>query len=264
MKKEKMNSTEALPDNDMQAGLSLREKAEGQLKKKHSLKAKHLTESNAKPVRSQRSIEPVGMSKGSEADTMKLIHELEVYQIELEMQNEELKIASAKAETATEKYTAIYDFAFTGYFTLDSYGNICELNHSGARMLGRERSTLIKNNFTQFVTIDTRPVFNDFFRKVFETNSKETCELRLIVKGNPSIFVHIEGIVSGDEEKCLVTVVDVTRRKQAEGILQLKAHEFELFNELMETNDQQMTELKKEINQLLKKLGEKEKFEINE
>lgn len=248
MKREKMNSTEAT---------SLREQAEEQLKKKHSAKVKPLAAQSALS-------QPVEMSKGREADTLKLLHELEVYQIELEMQNEELRLAKDKAETATEKYTAIYDFAYTGFFTLNTDGKISELNHSGAKMLGRDRSDLVNSDFRQFVTIDTKSDFNDFFRKVFETDSKVTCEVRLIVKGSPSIFAHIEGIISGEEENCLVTVVDISKRKQAEGILKLKAHEFDLFNELMITNNQQMMELKKEINHLLKKQGEKEKFIIDE
>lgn len=193
---------------------------------------------------------------------MKLVHELEVYKVELEMQNEELKGASKKAEMATEKYTAIYDFAFTGYFTLDADGNICELNHSGASMLGKERSALINMNFKQFVTIDTRSEFNDFILKVFKSTSRQSCNVRLIVKGNPAIFVHLDAIASGDDDKCLVTVVNITRRKQAEAILKLKEQESELFNELMDVNDKQMIELKKEINALLNKLGEKEKFQF--
>jgi hypothetical protein len=80
------------------------------------------------------------------------------------------------------------------------------------------------------------------------------------VKGNPSIFAHLEAIISGEDEKCLVTVVDITKRKQAEGILELKAHEYKLFSELVLVSDQQMIELKKEINHLLIKLGEKEKY----
>lgn len=242
--------------------VALREKAEELLKMKRSAKAMLLTSHTSQPA--QRNVEPVEMSKRGEADSTKLLHELEVYQIELEMQNEELKLARDKAETATEKYTAIYDFAYTGFFTLNSDGKIAELNHSGARMLGKDRSSLVNSDLRQYVTIDTRADFNEFFRNVFQTDSKVTCEVRLIVKGNPSIFAHIEGIISGDEEKCLITVVDITKRRHAEGILKLKAHEFELFNELMLTNDQQMMELKKEINSLLKKLGEKEKFEIDE
>lgn len=250
MKKEKMDPAEVA---------SLRKKAEEQLKEKHAEKAKL-----SKLTLSQPGAKPVEMSKGSEADSSKLLHELEVYQIELGMQNEELRFARDKAETAAEKYTAIYDFAYTGFFTLNSDGKISELNQSGARMLGRDRSSLVNSDFRQFVTIDTRANFNEFFRNVFQTDAKITCEVRLIVKGNPSIFAHIEGIISGDEEKCLITVVDITKRRQAEGILKLKAHEFELFNELMSTNDQQMMELKKEINFLLKKLGENEKFKIDE
>lgn len=256
MNKDRKNSTE---------GPSLREKAEEQLKKKRSVKAKPLT-GNARIEQSSGEQPARSLSKGSlsEADIMKLVHELEVYQIELEMQNEELKLASEKAETATEKYTAIYDFAYTGYFTLDADGNICELNHSGARMLGKERTKLLKDNFKQLVTIDTRSEFDDFFLKVFETTTKQSCDVRLIVKGTPAIYAHIEAIISGDEDKCLVTVVDTTKRMQAEGILKLKDHEYELFNELMIVSDKQMIELKKEINHLLNKLGEKDKFRFDE
>ena len=239
MKKELTDST---------GGASLREKAEEKLKKKHSVKAKSMSAN-------------IELSN-SETEMLKLVHELEVYHIELELQNEALKLASEKAEIATEKYAAIYDFAYTGYFTLDADANICELNHSGARMLGKERSTLVKGNFKQFVTMDTRGEFNDFFKKVFESTSKQNCDVRLIVKENPSIFAHIEAIISGDDEKCLVTVLDITKRKQAEGILELKAQEYQLFKELMDVSDQQMIELKKEINHLLQKLGEKEKFLI--
>lgn len=249
MKKEKIDSIE---------GASLREKAEEQVRKMHPVKGKTLTSLTA----STASIEPVEMTKAREAEMAKLIHELEVYQVELEMQNEELKLASEKAEAATEKYTAIYDFAYTGYFTFDSDGNICELNLSAARMLGKERSNLVKGNFKQFVTMNTRAEFNDFFQRVFATNSKQNCDVRLIVKGNPAIDAHIEAIISGDEEKCLVTVVDITKRKQAEGILALKAHEYQLFNELLIVSDKQVIELKKEINHLLHKLGEKDKFQF--
>lgn len=235
MSKDKKNSAK---------GASLRDRAEEQLQRN---------------LDSERS-----KADQSEADMMKLVHELEVYKVELEIQNDELKRASEKAEIATEKYTAIYDFAYTGYFTLDADGHICELNHSGAKMLNMERSTLVNGNFKQFVTIDTRSEFNDFILKVFESNSRQSCDVRLIVKENTAIFVHLEAIASGDDDKCLVTVVNITRRKQAEAILKLKDQEFELFNELMDVNDKQMIELKKEINSLLNKLGEKDKFQVKE
>jgi PAS domain S-box-containing protein len=65
----------------------------------------------------------------------------------------------------------------------------------------------------------TLPVFNDFSRKVFESDSKQTCEVRFTINGNPSIFAHIEGIKSENEQKCLLTAVDITGQKQAEAAL---------------------------------------------
>ncbi|HEY3372328.1 MAG TPA: PAS domain-containing protein [Prolixibacteraceae bacterium] len=250
MKTEKMNSTD---------GTSLREKAEEQFIKKRSAKVKTSTALNIPTANIESSDPP----KGSESELLKLVHELEVYHIELEMQNEELKLASEKAQTATERYAAIYDFAYTGFFTLDSVGNIFELNHTGATMLGKERSKLVKGNFKQFVTMDTRSKFVDFVLKVFQTTSKQNCDVRLIVKGSPSIFAHLEAIISGDDDKCLLTVLDITRRKQAEAILELKNHEYQLFNELLKVSDQQVVELKREINGLLNKLGEKDKFRLD-
>ena len=70
-----------------------------------------------------------------ESDVKKLMHELQVHQIELEMQNEELMQANETAETALRKYTMLYDFAPMGYFTLESDGSITDLNFTGAEML---------------------------------------------------------------------------------------------------------------------------------
>ena len=91
-----------------------------------------------------------------EADVKKLLHELQVHQIELEMQNEELLEAYEKAETALKKYTLLYDFSPMGYFTLEKDGTIIELNFSGAEMLGDKRFLLMNSNFKLFVAEDSR------------------------------------------------------------------------------------------------------------
>ena len=78
-------------------------------------------------------------SQLSEAETQKLIHELEVHQIELEIQNEELILAKKQAADNSEKYIELYDFAPSGYFTLTRKGEILQLNLLGAKMLGKER-----------------------------------------------------------------------------------------------------------------------------
>ena len=83
----------------------------------------------------------------SEAEKLKLIHELEVHQIELEMQNEELLLAKLQADSAIEKYTELYDFSPSGYFTLSQDGSILDANLTGSVMLGKERSNLINTKF---------------------------------------------------------------------------------------------------------------------
>jgi PAS domain S-box-containing protein len=152
----------------------------------------------------------------TESDKEKLVHELQVHQIELEMQNQELHEAREKTETTLNKYTELYDFAPVGYFNLDLQGEICELNLNAAKLLGGERANLINHNFKLFISQNTRPVFNNFFQKVFESDAKASCEVILGNSSNPPLYVYIEGIVFDEGQKCLAAVIDITERKKAE------------------------------------------------
>jgi PAS domain-containing protein len=145
--------------------------------------------------------------KGDEA---RLLHELQVHQIELEMQNEELRKAYETAETALRKYTMLYDLAPMGYFTLDSNGSICELNFTGADLLGGKRFSLINSNFKLFVSEESRTVFNEFFRKVYAVPGKESCKVKLGYDNKPLCHVYMEGIVTDDDQKCLLSVIDIS------------------------------------------------------
>ena len=159
----------------------------------------------------------------AEADALKLLHELEVYKEELHLQNQELMQAVVNAETATE----LYDFAPSGYFTLDSRADICELNLSGAGMLGKERSKLIHCNFKVFISSGTLPRFNDFLNRMFSCESKQICEVQLSINEKPSIFLHIEGIIAyRNSERCLITAVDITKLKKSEEALRESAYFF--------------------------------------
>jgi len=149
-----------------------------------------------------------------ETDVKRLMHELQVHQIELEMQNEELQQAYETAETALKKYTMLYDLAPMGYFTLNSEGSICELNFTGADMLGDRRFSLVNSNFKLFVSEESLPAFNNFFSKVFTSNAKESCEVTLGYDNNPLCFVYMEGIVTGDDRKCLLSVVNISSLKK--------------------------------------------------
>jgi two-component system, cell cycle sensor histidine kinase and response regulator CckA len=151
-----------------------------------------------------------------EADNERQLHELEVHQIELEMQNEELKDARDKMEALLEKYTDLYDFAPVGYLTLDHEGDIREANLAGASLLGIARSALVNRRFGLFVSPADRSVFDAFLEKVFESGVSEECELRLLVEGKQPVDVRMRAIVFESGQECRVAVTDITERKRAE------------------------------------------------
>ncbi|MCF8226955.1 MAG: PAS domain-containing protein [Bacteroidales bacterium] len=172
----------------------------GMLRKKAEEKLKSKQKSEVKP--------------DLETDAKKLLHELQVHQIELEMQNEELRRANETAEAALKKYTMLYDLAPMGYFTLDEDGSISELNFTGAELLGDKRYSLVDSNFKLFISKESKKVFNDFFRKVYTSSAKESCNVKLSYNDKTLSFVYIEGIVTGDDRKCLLSVVDISEIKQ--------------------------------------------------
>ncbi|MFC2121116.1 PAS domain S-box protein [Bacteroidota bacterium] len=171
----------------------LRQKAEEQLKKQQSKKS----------------------SLFSENDLQKLVHELQVHQIELEMQNEELLLAKSAADKAAEKYTELYNFSPLGYFTLTKDHKIIAINFAGAEMLGRERSKLINSNFVFFVSDDTKGTFNSFLEDVFSSNIKQSCEIVLHNNDDLPQHIYLTGIINRGGE-CLINAIDITERKQVE------------------------------------------------
>ncbi len=172
-------------------------------------KAEELLENNTK----------VPESKLSEDEILKLIHEIEVHQIELELQNEELKVAREREkELASEKYAELYDFAPSGYFTLSREGDIVNLNFAASQLLGKERRGLKNSRFGFFVSDDTKPDFNEFLAKIFTTNKKEFCQVSLIPSNDTTVFAHLTGISIKDNQ-CLVNVADITKIKEAENVI---------------------------------------------
>lgn len=140
----------------------------------------------------------------------KLLHELQVHQIELEMQNEELREAYAATELALKKYTMLYDLAPMGYFTLERNGNIVELNFTGAELLGDKHFSLVNNNFKLFVSDESKEDFDDFLSRLFSSNYRENCEVQLGYIDKSLKYVYMEGVVIGDDQKCLLSVVDIS------------------------------------------------------
>ncbi|MFA9391998.1 MAG: PAS domain-containing protein [Prolixibacteraceae bacterium] len=145
-----------------------------------------------------------------------LIHQLEVHQIELEMINDELQAEKEHAEAVSEKYVELYDFAPSGYFTINKTGQIIDLNLSAAGLLEKDRSSLKNNLFAYYVSAETKTIFNDFLKNIFSGSKKETCEIALLSASNKAKYVHLSGIINTNEEQCYVSAVDITQRKQME------------------------------------------------
>jgi PAS domain S-box-containing protein len=157
----------------------------------------------------------------SEADARRLIQELEVHQIELEIQNEELLAARQETQAALERYTEIYDFAPLGYAVLAEDGSIRELNLKGAQRLGLERAKLVGRGFEAFVSERDRPAFGRFFVHVLERahtdNAQETAELSLIATGGEEFAaVLTAALVERTTRSVLLAIEDITQRKRAE------------------------------------------------
>jgi PAS domain S-box-containing protein len=154
--------------------------------------------------------------RNTAAETQRLVHELEVHQIELEMQNEELQQTRAEVEAILGQYTDLYDFAPVGYFTLGRDGTIRQVNLAGARLLEVDRSGLVNRRFGLLVSADSRPAFDAFLKKVFESQAKETTELALRKEANDPLWAHIEAAATQDGQACRAAMVDITERKRAE------------------------------------------------
>ncbi len=148
--------------------------------------------------------------KTTESDLLRLVHELQVHQIELEMQNEELLIAKERAELAEEKYSDLYDFAPSGYLALTKEGDISVLNLAAARLLGSTRSYLINKKFALFVSPDTRLSFNRFSQEIFKSRIKHSCQIVIIDKDNLPLYINIDGIISENNQLCILTLTDVS------------------------------------------------------
>jgi signal transduction histidine kinase/ActR/RegA family two-component response regulator len=167
----------------------------------------------------------------SSAQTQRLLHELRVHQIELEMQNEELRVSRAEVEAGLKRYTDLYDFAPVGYLTLSPEGSIRELNLPAARVLGRERSRLVGGRLRSFVSQGTRLIFDSWLTNVFAHQDKCTCEVVLLRDNQPPLSVELEAKLSFDGQFGRAVVTDITSRKMLEEELR-QAQKMEVVGQL--------------------------------
>ena len=159
-----------------------------------------------------------------------LVHELRVHQIELEMQNDELRNLQVQLEESHARYVDLYDFAPVGYLTFDKDGLILEANMTAATQLGIERSSLINKPIWLYALGADRDVIHAHFKSVFNAQERQTCEVRLRSKGSVEFYARLESIYIGDSEgigRCRTSIIDISRSKTAEGVLKRACNELE-------------------------------------
>ncbi len=186
---------------------------------------------------------PSALKKMPPRDIQNLIEDLNIHQVELQMQNEELRRTQQKLEKARDNYTNLYDFAPAGYFSITPEGIIVKANLTGAVMIGLERELLIEKPFTDFINKNDQDVFYLHHKKLFKTKAKQTCELRLVKKDGVQFYAQLESsVVQGSDnnsDQHRIIISDITARVQAAEALQ-KAH-----NELKNRIDKRTAELNK-------------------
>lgn len=138
-------------------------------------------------------IRPETGNPPSNTDQLRLLHELQVHQIELELQNEELSQAYLEAQSLRDKYWDLYDYAPVGYFTLSCMGEIFELNLCAARMLGKERSMLINRRLGDFIQPESLETFNNFLKAASAAKDEVSANNLILRRDNDAIYVETRG-----------------------------------------------------------------------
>jgi hypothetical protein len=155
--------------------------------------------------RLNRSVSPIN----GETDALHLLHELRVHQIELDMQNEELRAARMEVETTLARYVELYDFSPSAHYTVDRNSEIRHANLAGTRLLGLESWNIPGPRLSSFVCEESIAVFKAFLAKVFDTRVKMSCRLALRVTEDLERHVLIEAACSKHGQMCHLVAVDI-------------------------------------------------------
>jgi PAS domain S-box-containing protein len=148
-----------------------------------------------------------------------LLHELQVHQIELEMQNEQLRQVQTALEESRDRYVDLYDFAPVGYLTLSYEGMLSEINLTGAALLGVDRNKLPHHRFASFVVPESRDRWNRLFVGVLKHVERQSCDLLLQRGDNSAFHAHLDCLRLAKDGKppvVRITLTDITRLRHAE------------------------------------------------
>jgi PAS domain S-box-containing protein len=129
-------------------------------------------------------------------------------QLEIEQQNSDLKLANSAAKEAIK----LYDFSPSGYFTINNEGKIIRLNLCAAKLLKKGRNELINKFLNSFLSNKSKEIFDDFLNSIFNYKIQKSCEIEMSFSEKTNLYLHFEGIISDNNDLCLISATDITSR----------------------------------------------------
>ena len=149
-----------------------------------------------------------------------LIEDLEAFQYEIETQNEQLRQSQAELAATRDKYQDLFELAPVGFISLERNGAICEINSTGAAMLGRECRHLIGVSIFQFASSEHQLLLHNCLKSAGKAGEKRACEVELRPKLGPPRFLHVECIAQLDQwerpQRYHLAILEITERKKAD------------------------------------------------
>lgn len=163
-------------------------------------------------------------------DARAVLHELRVHQIELEMQNEELRRAQVELDMVRARYFDLYDLAPVGYCTLSAPGLLLEANLTAATLLGQSRQALVRQSIYRFILNADQDIYYLYRKRLIETGEEQSCELRMVKHDGTLFWAHLVASDARDSDGVAVhriVLSDISDRKLLEAALQEKNAELQ-------------------------------------
>jgi PAS domain S-box-containing protein len=162
--------------------------------------------------------------------TQQLLHDLQVHQVELELQNEELRRTQLALDAERARYFDLYDMAPVGYCTLSEQGLILEANLTAANLLGVARSELIKQPFSRFIQDESQDSYYLHRKRLFDTGLTQSCELPMVAQDGSGFWAHLEATIAQNADGVALhraVLTDISDRIHLDQALQEKNLELE-------------------------------------
>ena len=152
-------------------------------------------------------------------ETLRLLQELKIHQIELEMQNDELRHSKAELEASRERFIDLYDFAPVGYCLVSEEGLILDANLTAANLLGVARGELVQQSMCRFILKEDQDIYYLIRKQLFEKGEPQVCDIRLVRNAETSFWAHLETTIARDDTGRTVSrlvLSDISDRKRIE------------------------------------------------